>query len=192
MTSASRAQPFSGYPEAPALNIYNAEKPSEWIDMAVIDNLMAKLHKFFHLPPAERRLFLIAGFLQMMMRLGLWLLPFLSLMRVVDRLGRRQNLLQPDPLLPEKIAWAVNAACPFVPRSTCLTRALVARIMLKRGGFPADLRIGVAKGENGQFQAHAWVESGGSVIIGGTEHENYVLFRNIGTSDTFCRSCGSD
>ena len=37
--------------------------------------------------------------------------------------------------------------------------------------LPACLRIGVVKGAGGQFQAHAWVESDGVVVIGGSEPE---------------------
>jgi hypothetical protein len=40
--------------------------------------------------------------------------------------------------------------------------------MLKDAGLPADLRIGVARSKSGELEAHAWVESMGRVIIGGT------------------------
>jgi hypothetical protein len=151
--------------------------------------MMAKLDKFFLMPQAERRLFLKAGFLLVVMRLGLWLLPFLSLMRLAGRLGRTQNVRQTNPRFSEKIVWAVNAASPYVPGGTCLTRALVAQIMLKNSGFPADLRIGVAKDENGRFQSHAWIVNNGRVIIGGPEHENYVPFGDIGKFANLRGSC---
>ena len=144
--------------------------------------MIAKLQKFFHLPRDDRRLFLKAGFLQVLMRFGLWLLSFRRLMRLVDRLGCPLNMLPTDPLLPEKIAWAVNAACPYVPRGTCLSQALAARIMLKRIGSRADLRIGVAKNEYGQVQAHAWIVGSGGVVIVGAGNGNYVLLENIGDS----------
>jgi hypothetical protein len=32
---------------------------------------------------------------------------------------------------------------------------------------PRSLRIGVAKGEAGKLEAHAWVESQGRIVIGG-------------------------
>jgi hypothetical protein len=38
--------------------------------------------------------------------------------------------------------------------------------MLARNGHPAALRIGVAKDGDGTLEAHAWVETGGSVIVG--------------------------
>jgi hypothetical protein len=36
------------------------------------------------------------------------------------------------------------------------------------------VRIGVAKGKGGKLEAHAWVECGGEVIIGGHELERYT------------------
>jgi hypothetical protein len=58
--------------------------------------------------------------------------------------------------------------------STCLTEAVVAQVMLARRGHPATLRIGVARSEEGRFEAHAWVESGGRVMIGGHELGRYA------------------
>ncbi len=151
---------------------------------------MAKLRKFLLLSSAEQRLFLKAGLLLVIMRLGLWLLPFPSLMRLVAHLSRPGSKVRPaDPVLLEKISWAVKAASPYLPRPTCLTQALTTQTMLKSWGFPADLHIGVAKDENGQFQAHAWIVSGGRVIIGSEEHESYVPFGSISTSAALPGAC---
>ena len=55
----------------------------------------------------------------------------------------------------------------YVPGSTCLVQALAGQWMLLREGYPAQLRIGVSKAEG--FEAHAWVELEGKVLIGGPE-----------------------
>jgi Transglutaminase-like superfamily len=62
----------------------------------------------------------------------------------------------------------VKLASRFVPAATCLAQALVTVTLLEREGLPASLRIGVARSVRGKFEAHAWVESGGRVVIGGT------------------------
>ena len=141
---------------------------------------MAKLRKFLLLPPAERSLLVKAGVLLVVMRLALCLLPFPSLMRLVRRLNHpRIEVLASDPLLLDKIAWAVQTSARHVPKATCLTQALAAQTLLRRLGFRADLHIGVARDSSKQFQAHAWVVSDGKVIIGGVEHENYVPFDRL-------------
>ena len=64
--------------------------------------------------------------------------------------------------------WAVQVASCYVPRATCLTQALAAQALLGFGGIPAAVRIGVAK-ETEDFEAHAWLESGGKILMGGAE-----------------------
>jgi hypothetical protein len=151
---------------------------------------MVKLRKFFHLSLAERGLFLKALGWLVLMRLGLCCLPFPGLLRFVARLSRTPNIVLPaDAGLLKKIAWAVKTASAHIPGATCLTQALAAQTMLKSRGFPADLRIGVAKDDHGCFQAHAWLVSGDRVIIGGEEHENFVPFGSIGTPATLPAAC---
>ena len=50
---------------------------------------------------------------------------------------------------------------PFQPN--CLEQSLALWWLLRRRGIPADLRIGVRK-DAANFEAHAWVEAGGSGI----------------------------
>ena len=76
---------------------------------------------------------------------------------------------------PDRVVWAVVVASRYVPMSTCLTQALAAQVLLARRGFPAHLHIGVAKkGAEARFEAHAWVESQGKVVIGGSEPGRYT------------------
>ena len=71
----------------------------------------------------------------------------------------------------DRIAWAVTVASRYVPAASCLTQALATQVLLSRRRHPACLRIGVVKGTDGQFQAHAWVESDGVVVIGVSDSE---------------------
>ncbi len=70
----------------------------------------------------------------------------------------------------ERAAWAANAVGHrFLPNRPCLTQALVLQyLLLRRGDDSTELRIGVAKGDDGELLAHAWVERGHRVLIGGT------------------------
>lgn len=56
----------------------------------------------------------------------------------------------------------------------CLRLALVAWWLLARRGIVTELRLGVRKDQAG-FAAHAWVERGGVIILGGADaRERYV------------------
>ena len=140
---------------------------------------MSRLGKFRRLPPAERRLLISAVLLLWAVRLGLWLLPLRTLRRLVTRFQGHPPRLpatgsEASRLSIERIAWAVAQASRSVPRATCLTQAFAAQILLTRQGYPASLRIGVAKGEGGQFQAHAWVETQGRVVLGGPQFARFT------------------
>jgi hypothetical protein len=63
----------------------------------------------------------------------------------------------------------VTLASRCVPSATCLTQALAGQVLLSRHGHPASLRIGVARSAAGEFQAHAWVECHGRIVIGGAQ-----------------------
>lgn len=101
-------------------------------------------------------------------RLGLWLLPFDTLRRWVERQASPRS--SHSGASADQIVWAVGRASHYVPGAhSCLPRALVAHILFRREGYPSELHIGVALDEHKKLQAHAWVESQGRVLIGDTD-----------------------
>ncbi len=137
---------------------------------------MKKIGKFFALPAADRALLLQSLAATLAMRAGLWTLPFARARRLADAMSRpmRANLSGARPS-PERIAWAVATAGRAVPGAgNCLVRALATGIVLRRYGYPSELKFGVTKPVDGHFGAHAWLESGGVVVIGDFELDRYV------------------
>lgn len=81
-----------------------------------------------------------------------------------------------------QVVWAVAVAGRYVPGGRgCLPQALAAETLLKRYGFPAELKIGVAMSGGGIFQAHAWVESRGEILVGKAEAHDYKVLSMQGT-----------
>jgi Transglutaminase-like superfamily len=83
----------------------------------------------------------------------------------------------PDMAL--RIARMVSLAGRRSPwPTTCLRQALALWFLLARRGVATEVRIGAEKPANGLFAAHAWVEQGGHVLIGG-EHvqQRYVVLK---------------
>jgi hypothetical protein len=146
------------------------------------------IRKLWRLGAADYLLLLGAAFSVGAARLALWLLPF----RIVSRLGegraRRAGavsfLVKPGQIIkstllreisPQRVAWAVMAVSRLLSgERVCLVRALAARWMLAMLGCRCELRIGVAKAPNGKFSAHAWLESEGKTVIGGTEAQSFT------------------
>jgi len=137
---------------------------------------MRKLHKFLALAPGERMLLVSAAMLVTAVRAGTWVLPFRTVRRLVARLSRPSSARRDGEVTSERIAWAVDAAGKRIPGGrNCLVQALATQVLLDRHRQPAQLRIGVAKGPTGEFEAHAWVESDGKVIIGGGDISRFVV-----------------
>jgi hypothetical protein len=137
---------------------------------------MEHLRKFLHLSTVERRLLIKTALLLEAIKLGMRLLPFRTLRRLM-------SLVVDAPIKPqcedhpsiERVAWAVQVASRYAPGvKTCLTQALATQVLLARRGYPALLHLGVTRGEQEQFQAHAWVVAEGKVVIGGSEFRSYA------------------
>lgn len=129
---------------------------------------MELLHRFRRLPSPYRNLLVKSVLLLGLVRVGLRLLPFQTLRRLLARMMRAHaESLGGSQASLWQVVWAVTVASRYFPAATCLTQALATQVLLSCRGHPASLRVGVARGDAGEFQAHAWVEYEGKVVIGG-------------------------
>jgi hypothetical protein len=135
--------------------------------------MLRRIRSFLRHPASERFLLLKALFVVAAVRVALSLLPFPHFHGLFERvrtaMGVRHDITPAPP--KAQLVWAVRAASHYVPRASCLTQAAAAQLLLERYGYPSELHIGVARnGEGGQtFDAHAWLESNGTVVIGESE-----------------------
>jgi len=134
---------------------------------------MRRLRRFLALSSSERRLVVEAAFCLTAIRLALRVLRFGTLWEIVNRAPRAsRHERATGGVSTDRIAWAVAVISPYVVGvRPCLTQALAAQVLLVRRGFPARLRLGVARGEQGEVQAHAWTETAGKVVSGGSAAE---------------------
>jgi len=134
---------------------------------------MNRLNKFLRLSFNEKILLVRISLLLATTRLGLSLLPFTTLRKVLATIS---------PLIAgggeawseDRLVWAVGAASRYVPRATCLAHALAIQLVLKQSGRQASLHIGVNGVEGNHLDAHAWVESQGRVLFGGSDLGSYT------------------
>jgi hypothetical protein len=131
---------------------------------------MRSLRRFARLPGADKFLLLRALFVVSVTRVGLWLLPIGALRRIVLRTGRKTRVAPPVTGL----VWAVKIVSRYVPVATCLTQALALQWLLMRSGHASRVCLGARKDPEGKFEAHAWVECEGRVVIGGAEAHEYA------------------
>lgn len=84
--------------------------------------------------------------------------------------GQQESTHGPDvEARVQDVAWAVGVARRVVPAATCLVQALAADRMLRARGVVAELKIGVPPHASGEFEAHAWLEWEGRVVVGDRE-----------------------
>jgi hypothetical protein len=130
---------------------------------------MGSVRKFFLLPGKDQRLLIKSAVLLTSIKLGLALLPFRTVRQLLGRIIRSAHHTEfNDPAVIKRVTWAVRVISQKFPLlKNCLTEALATQVLLKREGHSSTLRIGVARSDNGQLKAHAWVEVDGSIVIGG-------------------------
>ncbi|OFV94540.1 MAG: hypothetical protein A3H28_11795 [Acidobacteria bacterium RIFCSPLOWO2_02_FULL_61_28] len=132
---------------------------------------MGKLAKARDLSRGEWLLLLQSSVFLPAVRCGLKLLPFKTVMALfagkqsLDALDGKR--VRSDRIRPDRLAYLVEvASCHHFLKPTCLEKALLLIRILRQRGLEADLRIGTAK-TDGRFEAHAWVEHRGQVLLGG-------------------------
>lgn len=140
---------------------------------------MSRVVKFIRLRSGEKILIARASFWLFFFRAGLFLSPTRFARKWV-RNGEGCGTVVPEANGPavQDVVRAVRRCKAYVPYATCLTQALTARKMLSSYGYDAVLKIGVAK-SGGLFEAHAWVEVGGMVVLGRQPyHSRYAVLES--------------
>lgn len=135
--------------------------------------MMRKVRRFFALSPAERWRLVMALIVVSVIRAGLSVMSFPRFYSLFTR-ARTMITVKGDVVnRPSSTALArdVCTVSRYVPQATCLTQALAGQVFLERYGYQTTVHIGVTnvQGDSHAFQAHAWLESEGRVIIGGSE-----------------------
>ena len=133
------------------------------------------LRSFFRLTLREYYVALIALPLVVAVRFALWMLPSHVIVRVVSRVASmRDRELVHRQVSASTIVWAVEAMSRRIPRATCLTQALAAKLLLRVFGLSSQLCLGVARTADGALRAHAWIEREGRPILGGAGIQSMV------------------
>ena len=132
---------------------------------------LSALRKLLALSWSDRFLLIEAWINLGAARLALLTVPF---KHIAPRLGRQ---LPPDhpvrdlPTIPpvaRRIAWAIDVMSPRTPwESACLAQAVAGKFMLRSRGLSSRLFLGTRKDETGDLAAHAWLQLGQEILLGG-------------------------
>lgn len=127
-----------------------------------------KINKLLNLSYSQSQLLIKMFMLLTLVRLGLLLTSFKNLHKLLSKISHHPHKFEiQQSIYLEDIVWALDISTRYMPGGAkCLARALTSSVFMSRYGYTPQFRIGVAKDENKDFKAHAWVEIEGKVIVG--------------------------
>lgn len=131
---------------------------------------MQSLRKYFSrwrkLSGNEKITFLKAVVCLFFIKIGLTLLPFSTFRKLFYWFSKSDSMHEASQQQIDVTVWAVDTAANLLPMNLlCLPRALATKFLLRK--IPSlTLEIGVEINPSKAFEAHAWVEKNGLVIIG--------------------------
>ena len=107
-------------------------------------------------PPTRRRLLVAPAMVVVAtVRCALVLASLERVGTLVEWLTARTATTRPhDPFMIRDVTGAIDVATSWVPGAGRPDAALAARIILAWAGQPADVRIGVRRGRDGEIEAH--------------------------------------
>jgi hypothetical protein len=137
--------------------------------------------KFLRLPVGDQALLVQALALQTIAAVLVRLVPLNRTQELIARRrGDRRWRRHRQTRTPEQVALALERTRRFVPfGATCLVQALAGRVLLERSGRPATLTIGVRRDQHDRLEAHAWLECGGTILIGASERDGYAPLTQV-------------
>jgi hypothetical protein len=111
-------------------------------------------------------------------RLAVRWLPAARVLAWAGRAPRRINRFSQDEV--GWVAWSVETIGDKQwMKALCLPRALAAQAMLRRRGIASRLCLGVAR-DGEALAAHAWLELGREIVVGGAETPRFQRLVEFG------------
>jgi hypothetical protein len=87
----------------------------------------------------------------------------------------------PVPPDARRISWAVDVMSRRTPwESACLAQAIAGKFMLRRRRIVSWLFLGTRKDAAGNLAAHAWLQIGPEILLGGAGRESFTALSSFG------------
>lgn len=137
---------------------------------------MGKIRTFLRLPLARKLMLAEALMLSGYYRFKMLCMPFPALAKGLGMPEKESPWEENCGAKARQVGWAVGAVCRRTPwQSQCLVQALTARKMLQRRGISCTMYMGARRNDQGQAEAHAWLRSGKTFVVGGDGSRSYAI-----------------
>jgi hypothetical protein len=130
-----------------------------------------QIRRLLTLTSKECYLLIEALFLLIIFRLMLVTLPFHQIARFLKLhsgvASIHEHTTNTNTNTTRIISWAIDVITYYsTNKEICLAQALTGRSMLLRRGYRPTLFIGIAKDQQGNFLAHAWLTCQNTIVTG--------------------------
>jgi len=139
---------------------------------------MGIISSFIKLPSRDKLVAIQALFWVILIRLMVWIFPFKFVQKRVQKIASHLSSDSTSPVSMSRLRVMIVIVSRYVPRATCLVQALAGYILFSKYGYTTSIKIGVLN-ENGEFEAHAWLENDNSVVLGESE-KDFKTIMDIG------------
>lgn len=131
---------------------------------------MSIIIAFIKLSSKDKLMAIESLFWLIVCRLMLWIFPFHFVQKKIRKIASYLSNSKSSSVTLSKIRSWILITSRYVPRATCLVQALAGYILFSKYGYNTQIKVGVLS-EDGVFEAHAWLEHGGSVVLGESEKD---------------------
>ena len=139
---------------------------------------MGKILGFIRLTSMDKLVVIQSIYWLIIIRIMISIFPFHFVQKRVQKIVNRTNRNVNSSVSMSKLRVMIVVSSRYVPRATCLVQALAGHILFSKYGYDTSIKIGVLT-ENGEFEAHAWLEHDGSVVLGESE-KGFKTIMDIG------------
>lgn len=129
---------------------------------------MRIISSFIKLPTMDKLVAIESLFWVILIRFMVWVFPFKFVQKRVQKIANHPSSGSVPSVSMPRLKAMIVIVSRYVPRATCLVQALAGHILFSRHGYTTSIKIGVLN-ENGEFEAHAWLEHDDLVVLGESE-----------------------
>lgn len=125
---------------------------------------LKRFEKFSQLHWLQKIIYLKVFLVILIIKISLGILSFPNFKKLYSLLSKTYKQKTYHPEYIQTLVLAIKACSPSLT-ATCLPQALALKFFLRKSPLYI-LKIGVQKDVNNKFEAHAWIETNGEIILG--------------------------
>ena len=139
---------------------------------------MTKINKYLRMPASTKMLLIEAFFWSLIANIVIGRLPLKYYTRLLLINQQKTQTSKRSQEMDELVCQIKSTICILVKNAPwkvkCYSQAIVAKQLFHKKGLNTTLKLGLAKDDNKQLIAHAWLLLGDRCMTGGRNHHLFT------------------